>query len=240
MTLRPSICTSFSRNIAISLLLFGAVMAVGAQGSRSRQEAQERLRQQQMDDSIPLYRGFQVKADLVGLIQRAVSDYGQLEAGVRVNLKDKYFPTVELGLGTADHHDIVTQTGYKTSAPYLKMGVDFNIMKNKHDIYRVYAGARYALTYFKFDLSHPDLIDPVWGGRSPFRFASIKANCHWLELLAGVDARIWGPVHLGWTARYQRRLVHNDGSLGNTWYVPGFGKQGGSRIGGTFELMLEF
>ena len=67
MTLRPSICTSFSRSIAISLLFFGAVMAVGAQGSRSRQEAQERLRQQQMDDSIPLYRGFQVKADLVGL-----------------------------------------------------------------------------------------------------------------------------------------------------------------------------
>ena len=99
-------------------------------------------------DTTPLFKGVQIMADVVGAVQLAVSDYGQYEAGVRVNLKDKYFPVVEIGYGKADHHNDVTQIDYKTSAPYGKIGIDFNVLKNKHDIYKVYAGARYAFTSF--------------------------------------------------------------------------------------------
>lgn len=205
----------------------------------SRKAEQERLRLKQIDDSIPLYRGIQIKADMVGLAQKMVSDYGQYEAGVRVNLKDKYFPTLEVGLGEADHHDIVTLTSYKTSAPYGKIGADFNIMKNKHDIYRLYLGVRYAYTSFKFDVDHPDIVDPVWGGKTPFHGHDIKANYHWMELLLGIDAKIWGPLHLGWSARYKRRLHYDNGELGNVWYVPGYGKQGSTRLGGTFDIIIE-
>jgi hypothetical protein len=205
----------------------------------SRRAEQERLRLKQIDDSIPLYRGIQIKADMVGLAQKMVSDYGQYEAGVRVNLKDKYFPTLEVGLGEADHHDIVTLTSYKTSAPYGKIGADFNIMKNKHDIYRLYLGFRYAYTSFKFDVDHPDIVDPVWGGKTPFHGHDIKANYHWMELLLGIDAKIWGPLHLGWSARYKRRLHYDNGELGNVWYVPGYGKQGSTRLGGTFDIIIE-
>jgi hypothetical protein len=205
----------------------------------SRRAEQERLRLKQIDDSIPLYRGIQIKADMVGLAQKMVSDYGQYEAGVRVNLKDKYFPTLEVGLGEADHHDIVTLTSYKSSAPYGKIGADFNIMKNKHDIYRLYLGFRYAYTSFKFDVDHPDIVDPVWGGKTPFHGHDIKANYHWMELLLGIDAKIWGPLHLGWSARYKRRLHYDNGELGNVWYVPGYGKQGSTRLGGTFDIIIE-
>jgi hypothetical protein len=201
---------------------------------------QEKLRLKQIDDSIPLYRGVQVKFDLVGLVQQVVSDYGQYEAGVRVNLKDKYFPVVELGLGKADHHEITTGTYYKSSAPYGKVGIDFNILRNKHDIYRMYLGARYAYTSFKFDVDHPDMVDPVWGGQTPYSYHDVKASYHWIELLASVDAKIYGPLHLGWSARYKRRISHDEGALGNVWYVPGFGKQGATRLTGTFDIILEF
>ena len=119
-------------------------------------------------DTTPLFKGVQIMADVVGAVQLAVSDYGQYEAGVRVNLKDKYFPVVEIGYGKADHHNDVTQIDYKTSAPYGKIGIDFNVLKNKHDIYKVYAGARYAFTSFKFDVVHPDVTDPVWGTVTPY------------------------------------------------------------------------
>ena len=138
-----SISTFISRSIVFSLLLLMAAPVAQAQSSRSKAEW-EKMRQKQIDDSIPLFRGVQVMVDLIGPIQRAVSAYGQYEAGVRVNLKDKYFPVVEVGYGEADHTDDVTQNSYKTSAPYGKLGVDFNIMKNKHDDNRVYAGLRYA------------------------------------------------------------------------------------------------
>ena len=238
---RKSISSFILRSIACSLLLL-VVAGACAQRSphRTSKEEQERLRMKQIDDSIPWFRGFQVKADLVGVIEKMASSYGQYEAGVRFNLKDKYFPVVELGYGKADESNVVSGTSYKTSAPYGKIGVDFNILKNKHDIYRFYVGLRYAYTNFKIDVDHAPLTDPVWGGQSPFSAHDVKAHYHWAELTAGIDAKIVGPLHLGWSARYKRRIAHDDGELGNVWYVPGFGNQGGSRITGTFDVMLEF
>lgn len=50
-------------------------------------------------DTIPLFRGLAVSGDLVGIAQLAFGDYGQYEVALRVNLKDKYFPIIELGYG---------------------------------------------------------------------------------------------------------------------------------------------
>ena len=67
----------------------------------------------------------------------------------------------------------------------------------------------------------------------------MKANYHWMEAVFGVDAKIAGPLRLGWSVRYRRRIAHDDGNIGKTWYVPGYGKQGGSRLGGTFNIIFE-
>lgn len=191
------------------------------------------------NDSVPLFNGIAVSVDLVGPMQMVFGDYGQYEAALRINLKDRYFPIVELGIGKADHNDDATDITYNTSAPYAKIGVDFNLLKNKHDIYRLFAGARYAFTSFKYDLSHPGMTDPVWGGMAPYEGYGIKCSYQWLEIVIGVDAKMWGPVHLGWSVRYRSRLSHNDGTMGNTWYVPGFGKAGSSSLGGTFNIAID-
>lgn len=190
-------------------------------------------------DSVPFLNGFAVSVDLVGPAQMLFGDYGQYEAALRVNLKDRYFPVVELGMGKADHVDDITNITYKTTAPYAKIGVDFNLLKNKHDIYRLFAGVRYAFTSFKYDLSHPSMEDPVWGNTAPYQADGVKCSCQWVEAVFGVDAKIWGPVHLGWSVRYRSRIAYNDGELGNSWYVPGFGKSGGSNIGGTFNIAVD-
>lgn len=191
------------------------------------------------NDSVPLFCGFAVSADLVGPVQMLIGDYGQYEAALRINLKDRYFPIVELGIGKADHDDDVTNIKYKTSAPYFKIGADFNLLKNKHDVYRLYAGARYAFASYKYDLTHPGMEDPVWGNTAPYEAEGVKCSCQWLEAVIGVDAKMFGPVHLGWSLRYRSRLSHDDGALGNSWYVPGFGKSGGSNIGGTFNVIID-
>ncbi len=190
-------------------------------------------------DTVPLFRGVAVSIDAVGIIQKAVSSYGQYEAAVRFNLKDKYFPVLEIGIGKADATEQTTNLRYKTSAPYGRIGCDFNLLKNKHDIYRLYGGFRYAFTSYKYDLYGKDIEDPVWGGISPYGAEGVSCNFHWTEAVFGLDAKIWGPIRMGWSVRYQRRLFHNDGDLGNTWYVPGFGKQGGGKIGGTFNISFE-
>lgn len=223
-------------------MLVCAMSAMAQQQANGQQrlskDEQLKLRMKAIDDSIPLWHGMQVKVDLMGLIQRGVSSTGQYEAGVRLSLKDKYFPVIEIGLGQANEDNISTKTQYKTSAPYVRIGVDFNILKNKHDIYRLYAGVRYAYTNFKFDIDRPDVTDPVWGDKTRFSLHGVKAQYHWMEAVFGTEAKIAGPVRLGWTFRYRRRLAHKDGGYGNTWYVPGYGKQGSSRIWGSFELMV--
>ena len=89
-----------------------------------------------MPDSTAFLKGFAVSADLIGPLMLGISDNGHFEAALRINLKDKYFPVVELGYGKADHSDDVTRITYKTSAPYGRIGLDLNLMKNKHDSYR--------------------------------------------------------------------------------------------------------
>lgn len=190
-------------------------------------------------DTIPFFKGFAVYIDLVGPAQLMFSDYGQYEAGLRINLKDKYFPAFELGYGKADHNNDATNISYKTNAPYARIGMDFNVLKNKHDIYRLFAGVRYAFTSFKYDLSHPGMTDPVWGNPAPYEAYGVKCSYQWLEAVIGVDAKMWGPIHLGWSVRYRSRLSYNDGPLGNSWYVPGYGKTGGSNIGGTFNVTID-
>ena len=224
-----------SRVITISLLLIAVTTAT----AQSRKDATADKKLTAQKDTVAFFRGVAVSADVVGLAQLAFSDYGQYEAALRINLKDRYFPVFELGYGTADSDNPTTNLKYKTSAPYWRVGMDFNIAKNKHDAYRVYAGARYAMTYYKFDVVGSGLKDPVWGDDVDYNVKGMKAYYHWMEAVFGVDAKIAGPLRLGWSVRYRRRNAHDDGNIGKTWYVPGYGKQGGSRLGGTFNIIFE-
>lgn len=231
MTHLRIISISISR-LAVSLLLsILAVMPADAQNRRKDTEVKK--------DTVALFRGFSVSADLVGPVMMAVGDYGQYEAALHLNLKDKYFPVFELGYGRADHTEETTQLSYKTSAPYFRIGADFNVLKNKHDIYRLFVGVRYAFTSFKYDLSSPGVNDPVWGGVTPYEAADVKCNYHWLEAGLGVDVKLAGPLHLGWSLRYKQRLSADEGTLGKAWYVPGFGETGTSAFGALFNVAID-
>ena len=106
MTLHRHISAFISRAVISALLAFAALSA-SAQGLKPQTER---------TDTIRFFRGLQVMVDAVGPIQLAVSNYGQYEAALRINFKDKYFPIFELGYGTANHEDDpVTHVVYKTS-----------------------------------------------------------------------------------------------------------------------------
>jgi len=222
------ICISCLKSL-ISILLILAVVPAQAQRRKTVEEP----------DSTPLFNGVQIMADLVGPIQMAVSDYGQWEVAARVNLKDKYFPVIELGYGKANHDEEASSTAYKTKAPYGRIGCDFNVLKNKHRPYRAFVGLRYAYTSFKTDVERAVVTDPVWKTQSHFLVTGNKCYYHWLELTAGIDAKVYGPIHLGWSVRYKRRIKADEGLVGNAWYVPGFGISNKSRLGGTFNIIID-
>jgi hypothetical protein len=229
MMVRPNIST-FTSRIIISLT---ALIALAAPA-----QAQKLFKLEK--DSVPLMRGFQVSFDLFGAGMLMLSDYGQYEGALRLNLHDQWFPIVEIGIGKANHsEDMITGLSYKTTAPYYRIGVDFNLLKKKHQANRLYGGIRYAFTSYKIDLWREDFPDPAWQWNTGFGVFGESCSQHWLEAVFGVDAKVVGPIHLGWSVRYKLRLFHKDGIVGKTWYVPGYGTWGETRLGGTFNIMVD-
>lgn len=192
-------------------------------------------------DTVPLFNGIAISADLLGAGLAMFSDYGQYEAALRVNLKDKYFPVFEMGYGVGKHEtDPVTGLAAESKAPYYRIGVDYNMRKDKHDGYRLYGGFRYAFTSFDFNLTHQGIADPVYGGTAPIAIDGERVNYHWLEGVFGVDVPIFYPVRLGWSVRYRRRITSTDLPYGaSTWYVPGYGTDEKNKWAATFNLAFE-
>lgn len=226
---RLTCASTLSKLLLLLLTLHFPVLNSSAQGFLKWQQ-----------DSVPLFRGFAVSADLAGLLQMQLSDYGQYEAALRLNLHDQYFPTVEVGVGKASHEDDqVTGISYHTKAPYFRIGADVNLMKNKHTGNRIFTGIRYGFTSYKVDIDRQPFPDPIWKWDTSYGVKDEPCSQHWLEVLFGIDAEVAGPLHLGWSVRYRRRIAHDDGLPGKTWYVPGYGTQESSRIGYTFNITID-
>ncbi len=204
---------------------------------------------------VPFFHGVALQIDLLTAGLATFSDHGQYEAGIRVNLRDRYFPAVEVGYGISDEsEEYESELWCKEKAPFFRVGCDFNMLKNKHDHYRLFAGVRYGFSKFKYDMTVKDefvttyIPEPEIEGEVPEEVEvttyeyrecrGCRATYHWLELLLGVDAQVWGPLHLGWDVRYRRVLAKSYDENGAPWYIPGFGNRSRGKFIITFNLII--
>jgi len=220
------------RNIAL-LLLFLIV---------SSSSLAQRKKHVEIDTvKVAFLNGIALQFDLIGAYQMLRSDHGQYEAGVRVNLKDRYFPAVEVGYGKADEKQEYTpELNFQTKAPYFRVGCDFNILNNKHDIYKAFAGFRYGFTAFNYDMTEANS-ETDWDGNKYVTYTQYNdfhCTSHWLEGVFGVDSKIWGPLHLGWDVRYRRRLFQKHADEGEPWYVPGYGNKKAAGLSANFNFIF--
>lgn len=186
-------------------------------------------------------QGVAVGADLVGWVMKvAGTEWSMVEVLARVNLKDKFFPIFELGLGNADHEGNDLDYRYYVLAPYFRAGLDYNINK-KHNGNRMFAGVRYGFSAFNYDLTSPTpLADPVWNESRPFNYEGLHGSAHWAELVFGLEMRLWKMIRLAWDARIKIRITQKTNEIGPPWLIPGYGKNDTSGWGGTFKVLFEF
>lgn len=201
----------------------------------SRDEAAEAQRQK----SVPFFAGASLSGDLAGLVMALATSYGQFEAAARLNFKERYFPTFEMGWGLSDKTDDVTRQHFKTNAPYFRIGCDYNVANDKLSGNRIFVGLRYAFTTFSYDLEGPAMNDPVWGSSLSYNFKGLNSRAQWGEVVFGLEAKIWKIFHLGWSFRYRKRFSQKATPAGQAWYIPGYGKNDGSAWGGTFNLIFD-
>lgn len=227
--------------LLISLLypIFSGVQPLQAQ-NQNKQDTKEEKEAEDLTKPAPVFAGVAVSADLVGVVMKLMdNDYAQMEVAARLNFKERFFPIFELGYGESDFTSDETGNVYKAKAPYFRIGLDYNFKKNWRSGSRLYGGLRYAFTSFNYDLAVPGFNDPVWNRPVEFNYKDLKANYHWAEAVFGIETRIWSIFRLGWDVRYKLRFAHSESSFGSPWYIPGFGKNSSSCLGGTFKVIFD-
>ena len=224
------------KNCRYSLMCIGSVLISLVATAQSHKHADVHLK-----DTVPLLGDKQIFFNVAGVVLWQFSDYGEVEGGVRLNLKRKFFPVVEFGLGMCDKTHDETDIHYKTSSPFVRIGCDYNFIKNKSSNNRILGGLRLGYSSFKYDMDAPPLNDPNWSGNQlDFDFRNVSANATWCEFVIGLETKIWRGFSLGWTARYKKRLNHKTTETGKAWYVPGYGENDNHLFTGTFNAVLSF
>lgn len=188
------------------------------------------------------FRGLSVSTDLFGYAYSALEDYISGEVAIEVNLGNKFYPVFEVGYGSCDFTDETFGIHYKSSAPYYRIGINYNFTNIKGKAPRknyIYGLARFGWTHAKYDVSAPPIQDPVWGGEVSLDLTDVDGYYSWAELGVGVKVNIFKNLHMGWSIRYKARLNQVSGHNSKMWYAPGFGNSRHTTFGGTYSIIYE-
>ena len=187
-------------------------------------------------------RGFYLSADAFGYIYPLfVQDkYYSAEVSLTANLKNRFFPVVEAGVGYTDMVSQLYSIGYSTRAPYYRVGMDYNMQYKDNKPGYIYLGARVGYTAFKYTVDAPSLVDPVWGDEVPVSFVDVPSRAVWAEAVGGVRAEIVKNFYMGWSLRYKYLFLKGNMAHGGPWYIPGFGTGKKASLGATYTLSYYF
>ena len=179
-------------------------------------------------------------------------DFLSSEVIASVDLKHRFFPTVEVGY---EQTDAWNDNGihYKSGAPYFRIGMDYNALYKKKHGQMLLVGLRYGFSSFSYDIEsmsvsdpiyggsigNPNLIDDIWGGSISYRHSGMTGSMQWLELGVGIRAHIWKPLYMGWGLRFRFRLSASTGQYGDPWYVPGFGTYKSNTLGVQYSIIYK-
>lgn len=195
---------------------------------------------EEQEQKLVFFQGFTLSVDGFGLVQKLASDYGALEAALRLNLKNTYLPIFELGYAQCEKQDINTGISFNVKAPYARIGVDYNLLKDKFQDNRLYAGVRYGFSTYQYDIAGPAMVDPVWGGSEAFDLRGINCTSHWGEVVFGVEAKIFKNLHMGWLVRYKKEFASSKSDYAKPSCIPGYGyTTTESCWGGTYSVIFD-
>lgn len=112
--------------------------------------AQEKKIITEEEKEVPFYQGTTIGVDIYGLGSKVFGgDITSTEISVEVNLKNRFVPAAEIGYGTTDTTDDGTNIHYKASAPYFRVGMNYNFFFKKPYLPGfLYGGIRYGFTSF--------------------------------------------------------------------------------------------
>ena len=208
-----------------------------------KEEAEKKLQEKaSQKENVTFFQGLSVGADISGLLNKVFGgDYQYGDISLQANLKNRYMPIIEVGYGKIDVTNEETNIHFSTAAPYVRVGMDYNMMSKKpHLPGYIYLGGRIGFTPMKYDYEAPTLIDPNWEGLEiPIDYHDVKSNVTWFEFVVGLKAHVFKRFSMGWSIRYHSRLKMTKNENSEPHYIPGFGKGGRTNFGVAYNLIYD-
>lgn len=144
----------------------------------------------------PLWHSMSVGLNVWDPLMRAFGQhYGLAEAWVELSLHNRYRPRFEIGLGMADNKPKDGNFTYKTPpSVYFRIGADYNFLFNSNPDYSFSAGLRYGFSPFSYTIENVTIDSPYWDEQAKFNIPRQRTLAGWLEIVAGLRVKLWGPI----------------------------------------------
>lgn len=180
--------------------------------------------EKEKNDSIPLYQGVSVKLDIAMPIIEAARSAGKTqdyEMAINVRLKNRFYPTLELGYALAECGADGAQ--HKGQGGFARLGMDLAIVKKGETEDNFLIGLRFGGAYQNYDLTNVQVQTNYWQSNPIDFYDQNRFDC-WGEIVAGCQVYLWKGLHMGWYGRV-KLLFTNNAAEGNVlpYYVPGLG-----------------
>lgn len=195
--------------------------------------------QETLDDDLPQRQVFvRVGCDVSRFALPYVRNNGSkgMEFSVDGEIAYNFFPIAEYGLQSLSRN--TDSLSYKMSGNYLRVGLDYNLIKYKHRLDRdiFYIGLRFAGTRFSHEAPYAAL-NSVWGVVES-NIPRVNMNALWGEAVVGLKGELFKNFYIGIAARAKMMFSHTAYNSMVPYIVPGYGK-GFNRFnaGFTYSLM---
>lgn len=193
----------------------------------------------------PILNGITVQLDVASVASTLLlsSDSYSLEGGVSMDIKHKYYPVIEFGFSGCDKYSN-NDIHYKTNAPFGRIGLDFNLIKQKPDSKPTnnsfIGGIRLGFSNYLFDVNNVKISNDYWGDTEVINYNNLSATKIWYEIVAGVKVEVIKNIYMGWTVRNKHLINQDSEGDVSSWYIPGFGKNGTSIWGFNYSIGYRF
>lgn len=185
----------------------------------------------------PLLVDATIGVDIWDPVMRAFGQkYGLTSFSVDLNLHNRYFPVIEVGLGNAS--DASSDRDFHFKSPmsvFFKIGANYNFIYNSNPDYKFFAGLRYGFAPFKWGIVSATPAPGYWGDTPPFSIPDVSATAGWMEFCIGLRVKLWKNLSAGWMAKYHLLVHETKSEFGQPMYIPGYGRRG-QAITGAFLI----